>query len=433
MAASSKPLSLVVLAAGEGTRLWPITETIPKTMVRVLDKPLVAWSVESALDWHPNLEQIVIVIGHHAKSIREYFQTKPYAKKITFVEQKERLGTAHALLTAAPHVQHDFVTVNADHFCDPTAYKLFLSHAAAGRFFVSAQKVTSGAHAFGVVQQDKTGRVVRVVEKPKGAEAGLIAIGTNSLPKTFLSYLKKVKKSARGEFEVNDALELFAKDHALSVVPFDGFTNGVSYFWDLLDCNEWALEHAMPHEILGTVEPGVILDRQTNATKGQDGKTRPANIHIGKGTVVRGPCRIEGPCFIGENCTIGPNSFIRKGTVVWNRCHVGSSEVKNSIVMDDSNVPHFNYVGDSVLGQDVNMGAGSITANLRFDDQKVFAFIKGQKVDSGRRKLGCVIGDGTKIGINVSITCGMLIGRNVHVYPRAFVKQNVPSGAKVTE
>ena len=186
----SKPLSLVVLAAGEGTRLWPITETIPKAMVRVLDKPLVAWAVESALDAHPTLEQIVIVIGHHAPIVRDYFNGKPYASKITFVSQKERLGTAHALQTAAPHVKHDFVTVHADHFCDPAAYKLFLSKAARDAFFVGTQKVAKGASAFGVVRHDK-GRVIKIQEKPLGLQAGLIALGINSLPKSFLPYLSK--------------------------------------------------------------------------------------------------------------------------------------------------------------------------------------------------------------------------------------------------
>jgi bifunctional UDP-N-acetylglucosamine pyrophosphorylase/glucosamine-1-phosphate N-acetyltransferase len=149
-------------------------------------------------------------------------------------------------------------------------------------------------------------------------------------------------------------------------------------------------------------------------------------IIVGKGTVIRSGTYIEGPVVIGVDSKIGPNCYIRPYTTIGNHCHVGNAcEVKNSIVMDHSNVPHLNYVGDSVIGQNCNLGAGTTVANLRLDKKNVTVVLNGKNIDTKRKKLGAIIGDNVQTGINATINIGSMIGNDVYIGPGGFVKKEV--------
>ncbi|MFH1056518.1 MAG: bifunctional sugar-1-phosphate nucleotidylyltransferase/acetyltransferase [Candidatus Micrarchaeota archaeon] len=406
-------MDFVILAAGKGERLWPITNHIPKTMVRLLKKPLLDWIVESVYD---KASKIVIVVGFKKEAVMEHFSKSRFADKIVFAVQEEQKGTAHALLQAKPFVKGDFMVLNGDNFFDPRFCDSFLSKTKTGEWFLVGKRVADKSSYGELISEG--GFLERIEEKTGVQEPGVANTNTAFLPQEFFPILETLPASARGEFEFTDALSVFARKNKIRVLEFEGYWNDVGYFWNYLDASEFACENLLEDKREGTIEPGVVV-------KGK--------LHLGKGSMVRAPSRIEGPVFIGENSIVGPNSFLRTGAVVEDNCHVGSSELKNSILMSRSNAPHFNYVGDSVVCEDVNLGAGAITANLRFDNKIVFAEVKGKNVSSGKAKLGCVIGSGTKIGINVSITCGKIIGSDCKIYPRVFVKENVPDGTVVQE
>ncbi|MEM0360027.1 MAG: hypothetical protein QXK06_01650 [Candidatus Diapherotrites archaeon] len=154
------------------------------------------------------------------------------------------------------------------------------------------------------------------------------------------------------------------------------------------------------------------------------------NLEVAEGAIVKTGTRIEGNAYIGRNSIVGPNAFLRKNVIIGENCHVSNSEIKNSIILNNSNVPHYSYVGDSIIGENVNFGAGAKIANLRFDNKNVKVSVKGKKIDSGRRKLGALINSGSKIGINASINCGIIIGKNCFVEPSEFVKKNLKEGAR---
>ena len=141
-------------------------------------------------------------------------------------------------------------------------------------------------------------------------------------------------------------------------------------------------------------------------------------VSIGKNTAVRSGSYIIGPVIIGQDCDIGPNCYIRPGTSIGDNCHVGNAvEVKNSIIMRGSKIPHHNYVGDSVIGKGCNLGAGTKIANLRLDKKNITAL----NIDTRRRKLGAIIGDNVETGINTCINVGSIIGNNTHIGPGAMV------------
>ncbi len=155
----------------------------------------------------------------------------------------------------------------------------------------------------------------------------------------------------------------------------------------------------------------------------QDSVSTNGKVHIGKGTEVGEFVVIHGPAYIGENCDIRPGAFIRGNVIVGDGCVVGhSTELKNSILLNGAKAPHFNYVGDSILGNSVNLGAGVKLANVRND--------RGE-IRDGMAKLGAIIGDGSQIGCNTVTNPGTMIGKKVMVHPNATLKGFVKSDSTV--
>jgi bifunctional UDP-N-acetylglucosamine pyrophosphorylase/glucosamine-1-phosphate N-acetyltransferase len=149
-------------------------------------------------------------------------------------------------------------------------------------------------------------------------------------------------------------------------------------------------------------------------------------ILIGENTRIRSGTYIEGPCIIGNNCDIGPNCYIRPYTTIGNNCRIGNGvEVKNSIIFDNSKIPHLSYVGDSIIGENCNLGAGTKVANLRHDKKTVCVLINEKLIDSNRRKLGVIMADYCKTGVNTSIKPGIVMGPFSWTLPNSYLDENL--------
>lgn len=148
------------------------------------------------------------------------------------------------------------------------------------------------------------------------------------------------------------------------------------------------------------------------------------NVWISKTAKIYPNNYIEGPCIIGHNTEVRPGAFIRGSALVGENCVVGNStELKNCILFDNVQVPHYNYVGDSILGYKSHMGAGSITSNVKSD--KTLVVIKaqdGEKIETGRKKVGAMLGDFVEVGCGSVLNPGTVIGRNSSVYPLSSVR-----------
>jgi bifunctional UDP-N-acetylglucosamine pyrophosphorylase/glucosamine-1-phosphate N-acetyltransferase len=161
----------------------------------------------------------------------------------------------------------------------------------------------------------------------------------------------------------------------------------------------------------------------------EDGVHVQGPVRIAEGARVRSGAYIEGPVCIGSGSDIGPNCYLRPSTCIGADVRVGNAcEVKNSIIMDGTRVPHLSYIGDSVIGERCNLGAGTITANIRFDKKNVKVEIKGERIDSGRRKLGVIIGDDAQTGINVNLLPGVKVGASAWIAPGLTVYEDIKSG-----
>lgn len=141
-------------------------------------------------------------------------------------------------------------------------------------------------------------------------------------------------------------------------------------------------------------------------------------VIIGEGTVVEAGAMIKGPAIIGRNCHIRHNAYVREYVIVGDDCVVGNScELKNTILFNGSQVPHFNYLGDSILGHKAHVGAGVIASNLKSLPGNVTVELDGAPFDTGLRKFGALIGDGAEIGCNSVLNPGSIIGRGAVIYP----------------
>ncbi|MCK5459477.1 MAG: glucose-1-phosphate thymidylyltransferase, partial [Thermoplasmatales archaeon] len=226
---------------------------------------------------------------------------------------------------------------------------------------------------------------------------------------------RKTDKSPRGEYEITDSINLLLNNMEMEGIFLKEWRD-VVYPWHLLDANEEILKKT-EKKIEGTVEENTTIR---------------GNVTIGKDSIIRAGSYIEGPVIIGSNCKIGPNCYIRAYTAIGNNCHIGNAcELKNSIVMDKSNVPHQNYVGDSVIGCNCNLGAGTKIANLRLDKKNINVVLNGKKIDTKRRKFGAVIGDNVQTGINATINIGTIIGNNCFIGQTASVEGEIKPNSTI--
>jgi bifunctional UDP-N-acetylglucosamine pyrophosphorylase/glucosamine-1-phosphate N-acetyltransferase len=185
----------------------------------------------------------------------------------------------------------------------------------------------------------------------------------------------------------------------------------ITYSWDLLRANVEAM----------TSRKSYVQESGAHASLYVDGR-----LQVGKGTKILPGVVIEGDVIIGDNCKVGPNCYIRGSTSIGDKCHVGQAvEIKNSILLPGTNVGHLSYLGDSILGEKVNFGAGTITSNLRHDGGAHRSPIEGQMVDTGRRKLGAIIGDGVHTGIHTSIYPGRKLWPKTSTLPGAIVDKDI--------
>ena len=141
-------------------------------------------------------------------------------------------------------------------------------------------------------------------------------------------------------------------------------------------------------------------------------------VFVGRGTVIEQGAMIKGPAWIGEGCEIRNGCYIRENVIVGSGCVLGNScEFKNSIILDEAQIPHFNYVGDSIIGYRGHLGAGVILSNVKLDHSEITVPTGSGLVPTGLKKFGAVIGDRAEVGCNAVINPGSLIGRNTIIYP----------------
>ncbi len=411
----------VVLAAGVGKRLRPFTETKPKPLLPVLDKPLISKSLE--LLKNLGVENAVIVVSYMKDAVisRVRKLADVMGLDVEFVDQGAELGTAHAVRAALRDYEDEALIVYGDLYIDPGAVARVLSQIMDKKrdLVVTAVRVDD-VKRFGKLVTDGN-RVLEIVEKPEEGGPGLVNAGIYIASARVLKLVDLIEKSSRGEYEFTDIVKL-ARERGFEARYVEiGKSDwmDVAYPWHVIEMNKLELMKRNARVIRGDVDPCATI-------KGP--------VIVKEGATIRGCTYIMGPAYIGRDADIGPNAYIRPYSVVLEGARIGFSvEVKESVVMEHAHAAHLAYIGDSVVGEYVNLGAGTVLANLRFDGKTIKVTIEGKRIDSGRRKLGALIGGYVKTGINVSIMPGVRIGSYSIIYPGITVYKDVPPHTVVRE
>ncbi|MEN6292387.1 MAG: bifunctional sugar-1-phosphate nucleotidylyltransferase/acetyltransferase [Methanobacterium sp.] len=408
----------VLLTAGEGTRMRPLTLTRPKTMLQVGGKPILQYNLEALRD--AGIKDIIMVVGYKKEAIEDYFEDgSSFGVNIDYITQEKRLGTAHAINSARYMINDEFIVLNGDIIVDPELIvDLIAKYESEKASSILMLTEVEDPSSFGVVEIEND-IIKNIIEKPAPGEApsNLINAGIYLFDKTIFDAIDRTEKSERGEYEITDSLKIqMSENKIVRGLKSNNKWIDVGRPWELLNVNEHFISE-MEEDIQGEIEEGVTIH---------------GKVVLGKNSIIRSGTYILGPVFIGEGCDIGPNSYLRKYSYLGNNVNVGNAvEIKNSIIMDGTNVNHLSYVGDSVIGANCNVAAGTNIANLRFDNKNIKMKIKGEKFDCGVRKLGAVFGDNVKTGINSCFNPGVKVGIYSAVGSGTIIYEDIPSNTLV--
>jgi NDP-sugar pyrophosphorylase family protein len=197
-------------------------------------------------------------------------------------------------------------------------------------------------------------------------------------------------------FKPADLFDLTQTEHA-------AIFEGCQYIWDALRKLQSYLETCVQPALHNRCEGVAFIGEK---------------VYIGEGTIVEDGAMIKGPAIIGRDCQIRHNAYIRENVIIGDGCVVGNStEIKNSLLFNHAVAPHFNYVGDSILGHKAHLGAGVILSNIKSLPGNVMVEMEGRPLDTGLQKFGALVGDGAEVGCNAVLNPGSIVGRGGVIYP----------------
>ncbi len=393
-------MKAVILAAGEGKRLRPFTETMPKVMLPVANKPIVEHVVDALVA--NGIQDIIIIVGYKKESIMQHF--KSYQKaKIQFATQEKQLGTAHALMQAEQFIDDTFIVLPGDNIISSSSILTLVQD--------------QNEYAIGVKRSDKPSKygmvslsnnmLTGIIEKPSFETESLISTGIYTFPKKFFQSIQNVIDE--GEYKLTSAVQNeLKKEMKIRALTLDEWTD-VVYPWDLLQANDRQLR------------------RTTSSTNGKIEKnvTIKGSVLIGENTHIHSGSYIVGPVVIGENCEVGPHTCIFPSTTIGDNSIVRSfSELRNSVIMENVTIGSNTYISHSVIGTGsrIDHGYSTLVGSI-------------QKYSNGEcipvKDIGVMIAEDSIIHNHVVTYPGVIIGRHCLISPLKKIQNDIPSETRV--
>lgn len=399
-------MKTLVLLAGQSTRFWPLTE---KPLFPIAGKTLLQHIVDRLKEAGCD-DMVFIGSKNNLDGARKMFP-----KAVMVEQEKLEQGMRGALLSALPAVGDEAVlVVGANDVLNPEAYQMTVEKGQHADGAILAQQVERYFPG-GYLSVDGD-RVTGIVEKPgEGKEpSNLVTIVCHyhKSSATLLKALQDMDDATDDGYGYEKALASLFKTHMYKAVPYDSTWQAVKYPWHMLHLLPILLEALDGQNIHPTarIHPSAVID---------------GPVKIGEGVRIMPHACIVGPTFIGRNTIIGNNALVR-GSSVGEQCVVGyNTEVKNSLLCDHV-WTHSTYIGDSIVGENVSFGAGTVTGNLRLDEGEIHSEHQTEKLPTGLTKMGTIIGRDTRIGIHVAINPGVKIGQGTFVSSGTLVDRDVP-------
>lgn len=385
----------VFLCGGVGKRMLPLTEE--KFLLKFLGKTLLQRQLEMAKS--AGIKDFVVVAGEHSigrvKNI--------LGDSVEYAVQKKPNGMAGALQSARPLVEgREIIVINPNDVIGKEAYEGMLRNT--GRAAILGRTVREYFPGGYIVSED--GILRSIVEKPSpGNEpSDMVNIVVHAHPDTKRLFALLDGAQGGGDDIYEKALDEMAKLGTVDVVRYSGDWIPIKYPWHVLNAMNY---------FFSAMKTGIANSARISEKASVEG-----NVIIEENARILENAIIRGPCYIGKNTVVGNGALVRNAHIGEN-CVVGyGTEIKNSYIGNNCWF-HSNYIGDSIIDDNCSFGAGTVTANLRFDKKIVKVKVRDGTVSTGMEKLGAIIGSGSKTGINASIMPGVRIG------PDSFVGPNV--------
>lgn len=317
----------VILAAGEGTRLRPLTQNKPKALLPVANRPILEHLVDSLI--RCGVRDIIVVVGYRKEQVMRHLIRLPVEVRV--VEQKNQIGTGHALLSAKEFIHSDVLVLPGDNYVDPASLKEILKIKDA--MLITTHKYPSN---FGVVMIED-GQVSSITEKPAHANRITVSCGVYHLSHDSFSSLT--------EHTLSDGINaLIQRGGTVHAVHAHEWQDAI-YPWDLLHMNKRLLNGIAPSRA-GQISGSAVIE---------------GLVHIGKGSRIGPYCTIQGPVIIGEDCTIGSHAVIRPGTSIGSRVTIEPfTMVGNSLIMDDCVIASHSSITSAVMGEGCTLGEHTV-------------------------------------------------------------------------
>lgn len=393
-------MKAVILAAGEGKRLRPFTETMPKVMLPVSNKPIIEYVVDAVKD--SGIEDIFIVVGYKKEVIMKHFKDYEEAK-ISFIIQDNQLGTGHALLQAKDYLDDVFIVLAGDNIIDQKSVTKIVNDDYEHAVLI---KKHSQPSKYGVVHIEKD-NVQEIIEKPTGNEESYISTGVYKLNTSVFDYLEKL--AYKGDYTLSSVIQLLVDDGVKIHTLLAEKWMDIIYPWDLISVNE-AASREIPASISGIIDKNVVV-------KGP--------VSVGEGSHIYAGSHIVGPVVIGKNCEIGPNTCVFPATSIGNNTVIHSfSEIRNSVIMNDVHIGTGSFVENSIIGRGNviknNFSSISEDADVKIEDNL-------KRLDN----IGIMLGDNCTIYSHVIVNPGVIIGCRCKISPLKHINKNIKSESNV--
>jgi len=397
-------LKAVILAAGEGRRCRPLTQTRSKVMLPVGNRPFMEHVINALAE--NGIQDLYIVVGYQKERVMDHFEDGvDFGVNITYLEQNELLGTAHALGKAEDYIDEPFLVVNGDNLIDSRAVSELIS-SRGDNVILAALRRHSGDYGVLMVEQE---RVKAIVEKPGRPCSGILNTGAYKFSPEIFQDIHNTPLSERGSYELTETIsQMIAEGREIVPLIGKGVWADAIFAWDLLHANAMALG-LKDMKIEGEVEEGAKI-------KGP--------VEVGEGSIIRSGSYLVGPVSIGEDCDIGPGVVILPSTSIGDSARIGPhSEVRNSIIMNDARIGSGAIVSDSVLGASSILGDQMIVESGPCVVEVEETFL--------RSEFGAILSDNVTAGARVMAHAGTVVGSGARIDSGCIVRGQIERMSRV--
>jgi len=398
--------NILILAGGDSGRFWPLTD---KVIFPFLGKPLVCYLIDKLYPY----ASFIIVVSH--PNIQRKLK-KIVGKKALVIDQKEiDLGMAGAVLTVKDIIgDSEVLVINGSDFLDFSFLPNFIKKVEEGNKFIITAKEVKNNFPGGYLKFDDGGQLVEVLEKPKVPPSSFLKLVVDYFfdLSIFVEKIIKLKSKVENDCLYEQGLNLLIKEIKKTAVFYyqDDFYS-LKYPWHVLTLANYFLE-TIGKDYFGK---DVLISKKA---------TIVGPVYFSHGVKVGDYAKVVGPTFVGENSVIADFALVNKSHIGKDCLIGGYSEVTRSY-LGNKVFLHRNYVGDSVIGNNVLLGAGAVLANFRFDEQPIKSKILKEKINTYFLKLGAIIGERSKVGVNAIVFPGIKIGKNTFIGPGQIVKEDI--------